>query len=166
MTAASKAHTGGCQCGAVRFRVNELGRASVCYCRMCQKATAGLGGFYVNAKNVDWTRGAPKYFVSSNVARRGFCGDCGTPLTFETSTATALSIVAFDQPSDIAPAVQLAPDARIPWGDNLANLPRRPDPDGSYAARLAKTVSYQHPDHDTKTWEARASGATEWKART
>jgi hypothetical protein len=32
-------HTGGCQCGAVRFRVEgALGDASVCHCRMCQKA--------------------------------------------------------------------------------------------------------------------------------
>ncbi|HET7714155.1 MAG TPA: GFA family protein, partial [Bauldia sp.] len=30
--------TGGCQCGAVRFRVAALGRASICHCRMCQKA--------------------------------------------------------------------------------------------------------------------------------
>jgi hypothetical protein len=31
--------SGGCQCGAVRFRVDgELGRASICHCRMCQKA--------------------------------------------------------------------------------------------------------------------------------
>ncbi len=166
MTATTEAHTGGCQCGAVRFRVNELGRASVCYCRMCQKATAGLGGFYANAKDFEWTRGAPKYFVSSNVAKRGFCGDCGTPLTFESGGVAALSIVAFDQPGDIAPAVQLAPEARIPWRDDLTDLPRRPDPDGSYAARLASTVSYQHPDHDTKTWKVRASGATEWKAST
>ena len=32
-------HTGGCQCGAVRFRIEgALGRASICHCRMCQKA--------------------------------------------------------------------------------------------------------------------------------
>ncbi len=36
--------TGGCQCGAVRFSVGRLGRASVCHCRMCQKA---FGSFSV-----------------------------------------------------------------------------------------------------------------------
>ena len=165
MTATSKAHSGGCQCGAVRFRATKLGRGSVCYCRMCQKATAGLGGFFITAEDFDWTRGAPKYFVSSNIARRGFCGDCGTPLTFESGSAVALSIVAFDYPGDIAPVVQLARQVQIPWGDNLKDLPGRPDPDGSYAARLAKTVSYQHPDHDTTAWDPRTSGMAERKGK-
>jgi hypothetical protein len=34
--------TGGCQCGAVRYRIEgDLGRASICHCRMCQKAFGG-----------------------------------------------------------------------------------------------------------------------------
>ena len=37
-------HAGSCHCGAVRFRVEgALGDASVCHCRMCQKAS---GNFY------------------------------------------------------------------------------------------------------------------------
>ncbi len=78
-------YTGGCQCGAVRFRVEgALGDASVCHCRMCQKA---FGAFYaplvsVRGARLDWTRGQPKYFRSSNHVKRGFCADCGTPLTF------------------------------------------------------------------------------------
>ena len=38
-------YSGGCQCGAVRFHVEgTLGDASVCHCRMCQKAS---GNFYL-----------------------------------------------------------------------------------------------------------------------
>ena len=29
------------------------------------------------------TRGEISYFMSSDVGRRGFCSDCGTPLTFD-----------------------------------------------------------------------------------
>ena len=149
----NEVHAGGCQCGAVRFRVTKLGRGSVCYCRMCQKATAGLGGFYIAAKEFEWTRGTPKHFASSNVGRRGFCGDCGTPLTFESGSSVDLSIVAFDRPADVPPTVQLAGETRILWGDHLAALPPRPDDDGSMAKHFAKVISHQHPDHDTAEWE-------------
>ena len=154
-----QAHTGGCQCGAVRFNVSKLGRGSVCYCRMCQKATAGLGGFYITAEEFEWTRGAPKYFVSSNLARRGFCGDCGTPLTFESGGTVDLSIVAFDNPAEVPPTVQLGGEARIPWGDHLAALPLHPAINSAVAERFARVTTYQHPDHDT---DAR-DGAAEQK---
>ena len=65
--------TGGCQCGAVRFSAKRLGRASICHCRMCQKAFGGFFGPLVTAFDVDWTRGAPAWFQSSNKVRRGFC---------------------------------------------------------------------------------------------
>ena len=77
-------HSGGCQCGAIRFRASRFGRSSICHCRMCQKAFGGPFGALVTAHDLAWTRGSPRTFASSNKARRGFCADCGTPLTFET----------------------------------------------------------------------------------
>jgi hypothetical protein len=80
--------SGGCQCGAVRYRVEgELGRATICHCRMCQKAMGGPFGPFVSVRveQIAWTRGQRKRFASSNNVSRGFCGDCGTPLTFEWS---------------------------------------------------------------------------------
>src|SRR5690606_33743278 len=94
-TTMADAHTGGCQCGAVRFRVTRLGRPSICHCRMCQKAFGGFFGPLVTAHNATWTRGEPKWFQSSNAARRAFCGDCGTPLAYETRFGLELAIGAF-----------------------------------------------------------------------
>lgn len=149
-------HTGGCQCGAVRFRVTRLGRASVCCCRMCQKATAGIGSLLVLTKDLEWTRGTPKYFASSNIARRGFCGDCGTPLTYESDSGVDVSIVALDQPDHVPPHVQLALDTRIVWADNLPSLPPiSPAEQEAAAQRVAKIVSHQHPDHNTDEWVPR-----------
>ena len=150
------AHSGGCQCGAVRFRVTKLGRATLCHCRMCQKATAGIGSLLVLTKDLEWTRGTPKYFASSNIARRGFCGDCGTPLTYESDSGVDVSIVALDQPDTVPPHVQLAPEARITWADKLPSLPPiAPAERDKAAKRAAIIVSYQHPDHDTDVWKPR-----------
>jgi hypothetical protein len=148
--------TGGCQCGAVRFRVEgALVEASICHCRMCQKAVGGFFGPYVSVTNseVTWTRGTLKRFQSSNKVRRGFCGDCGTPLTFEHADADlALAIGAFDQPGAVVPVEQLAPEAAIPYFAALAALPAHPSDEPRAAAHLAGIVSYQHPDHDTDHW--------------
>ncbi|EPE99139.1 hypothetical protein RGCCGE502_06719 [Rhizobium grahamii CCGE 502] len=77
--------TGGCQCGAVRFRVSgKLGRPSICHCRMCQKQFGGFFSALVTApdESMEWTRGEPSYFQSSINIERGFCKDCGTPMTY------------------------------------------------------------------------------------
>lgn len=149
-------HTGGCQCGAVRFRVEgALGGASVCHCRMCQKAS---GNFYaplisIGEAKLQWTRGARKLFCSSNHVSRGFCADCGTPLTYEAPDGLALMIGAFDDPSRLAPQIQYGVEARLPYVDGVADLPvRETMADEVAAAFLASLVSFQHPDYDTDEW--------------
>ncbi|THK39752.1 GFA family protein [Ensifer sp. MPMI2T] len=154
-------HTGGCQCGAIRFRVEgELGDASVCHCRMCQKAS---GNFYlplvsVRGAKVTWTRGERRRFQSSNAVWRGFCGDCGTPLTYEAPDGMALAIAAFDRPQGIVPTVQWGIEAKLPYVDRVHELPGE-DTMADVAADsfLADLVSYQHPDHDTETWPPEAT---------
>ena len=154
MSRPSSDRTGGCQCGAVRFRVEgELGGASICHCRMCQKAFGNVFGPYVSvhARQVAWTRGAPKYFQSSNRVKRGFCGDCGTQLTFEGDRAGVdFAIGAFDDPSDIRPTSQIGLEGKLPWVDELHALPERsPEAQAKLAEYYAGIVSHQHPDHDT-----------------
>jgi hypothetical protein len=145
------AWTGGCQCGAVRFRVEgELGRPSICHCRMCQKAFAGPFGALVTAKRdeVAWTRGAPSRFQSSDTIRRGFCRDCGTPLTFESEKNFDLAIFAFDRAHDITPVIQLEPQRGAAWLAHVAEMEVLEPPPGY----LEGIVSRQHPDHDTDAW--------------
>jgi len=149
-------YSGGCQCGQVRFRVEgALGDASVCHCRMCQKAS---GNFYlplvsVREAKLEWTRGRVKKFQSSSHAWRGFCADCGTPLTFEAPDGVALAIAAFDDPSTIRPTIQWGTEAKLPYADEIPDLPAKgtlEDMDaGNY---LFELETFQHPDHDTDQW--------------
>lgn len=147
--------TGGCQCGAVRFRVTgELGRPSICHCRMCQKAFGGQFAALVSVRldDLEWTRGEPRRFDSSNKVRRGFCEACGTPLTFEWSDRFVdLAIGAFDDPTPIRPVVQMASNAAVSWVADIATLPT-PENLAELHAHYAAVVSHQHPDHDTESW--------------
>jgi len=146
--------TGGCQCGAVRFRADRLGRPSICHCRMCQKAFGSFFGPLVTSYGVSWTRGAPKYFQSSNKVRRGFCGDCGTPLTYEVEgdDSIELAIGAFDDPMVAAPEIQVNTKDKLSFFDGLTELPVRTQYSPKWVAFMAELESHQHPDHDTTVW--------------
>ena len=151
------AATGGCQCGAVRFRASKFGRASICHCRMCQKAFGNFYGPLVTALDLEWTRGAPKHFASSDKVQRGFCVNCGTPLTFEYEGGVEVAIGAFDDPLRVPPVVQLNPNDKLPFVDAIASLPmRKAGDEPAIDAFKASLTSFQHPDHDTAEWPPQA----------
>lgn len=149
-------HTGGCQCGAVRFRVEgALDEASVCHCRMCQKAFGNLFAPLTSVRKatLTWTRGERAQFRSSSHVQRGFCRDCGTPLTYEAPDGMALAVGAFDHPERLTPTVQYGLEGKLACVDTLAQLPgSRTDEDAVALEFLANLKTYQHPDHDTETW--------------
>lgn len=150
--ASSETLTGGCQCGAVRFATKLIGRASICHCRMCQKAFGGYFGPLVTTHDGHWTRGEPKWFESSNVARRAFCGECGTPLAYETKFGLELAQGAFDDPEKVAPAIQVNLADRRSFFKDLSTLPEVTESSDEWMNFLAGVHSNQHPDHDTTSW--------------
>jgi hypothetical protein len=149
-------YSGGCQCGAVRFHVTgTLDDASICHCRMCQKAFGAYYAPLVSTRGAAlvWTRGTPARYRSSNLVARGFCAQCGTPLTYEAPDGVALAAGAFDDPAALPPHIQYGVEGRLPFTDSLHALPaRRTEEDIAAQAFLSRIVSFQHPDHDTPTW--------------
>lgn len=149
--------TGGCQCGAIRFRVDGAVRhASICHCRMCQKATGGLFGAFAAVRNTElvWTRGEVAYFRSSTMAQRGFCRDCGTPLTYVwNDRGTAITVGAFDDPEAIDFDVAFESEKAHHTLSALLTVPPSPLANTPEAATAyAAMENFQHPDHDTQTW--------------
>jgi hypothetical protein len=156
--------TGGCQCGAVRYELLEKPRgAHICHCRMCQKQ---FGNFFAALCGVPkdkfrLTRGTMAKFRSSEKVQRGFCKDCGTPLTYEPLDrgSISVSIGSLDNHSAMPPEIQFGIEAREPWFNNLHELPAYvsgEDETGSneFAKLLPgiKSSNRQHPDHDTEKW--------------
>jgi len=99
---------GGCACGNVRFEAEiDDDEAYLCHCRMCQRAT---GSVSIAFKNVPQAKmrwlGGPDWYDSSPIARRPYCGQCGTSLGFqfkEGSENLDLTVASFDDPSRFKP---------------------------------------------------------------
>lgn len=150
-------HTGGCQCGAVRYRISgPLGSSGVCHCRMCQKASGNFGMILVSAdfKHFDWTRGKPAEFASTPVTTRGFCKDCGTPLYMSEHGHHAYEICVgtLDDPDAAAPDHEVGIESKRAWFHTLTSLPGITTDEDRTPEELAKFTSHQHPDHDTSKW--------------
>jgi hypothetical protein len=154
----SEVLTGGCQCGAVRYRVTGPFKAAICHCRMCQKAFGSYFGPLVTVAEVAWTRGAPSYFRSSNKGQRGFCQMCGTPLALVDDDGwIEISGGSLDDPEAVAPAVQFNLKDKLAFFDTLAAVRHQPN-GAAEAAANATVVSNQHPDHDTDHWSPHPGG--------
>jgi hypothetical protein len=115
---------------------------------MCQKAFGNAFAPLVTAPGLRWLRGEPKRFRSSNKVTRGFCADCGTPLTYEPDGYDVeIAIATLDRPQDVAPAIQVGLESRLPWCNGLTDLPTRtPAEAAKVAPFFSDIVSRQHPD--------------------
>jgi hypothetical protein len=148
MAASDKSLTGGCQCGAVRYEWRgEMAHASVCHCRMCQKASGQpfMGFAGGKQEHLRWTRGAPKVFRSSDMVERGFCKECGTPLTyaFDGTGNISVTINSLDDPEAAPPTKQFGVESKVSWADGIHALPGETTDSWLKAGSL---TSRQHPD--------------------
>lgn len=86
---------GGCHCGAVRFTAEAVrSGVTACHCGQCRRwsghvwasTVAPLDGFHLSSD------AALVWFRSSQMARRGFCGGCGSSLFWQADGADHVAI--------------------------------------------------------------------------
>ncbi len=124
--------TGGCMCGAVRFETTGDSFGVIhCHCHSCRKHNGGpvvtLAGF--TADQVVFSGEERKIYESSPGVGRAFCGNCGTPLTWEGDGGEMGPIIefhisAFDTPDVLVPSAHAFHVERISWFDIADSLPR------------------------------------------
>jgi hypothetical protein len=102
--------TGGCLCGAVRYRtsVPKL-PPTLCHCVSCRRAAGAhaVGLYTVDRDQMAFTLGQPVYYPSSPNVLRGLCGRCGTALTYwhaHWPTDISVTVASLDDPELAAPA--------------------------------------------------------------
>ena len=124
--------TGGCLCGAVRFRLASAPfDGGWCHCRTCQLNSGAPAMAFASVKDGDWiaTQGeqAIRTVQSSSFGHRGFCGHCGTPLYMKVDhqpETVDFSIATLDEPGDVVPGFHIFFGSRIGWFDPGDELPR------------------------------------------
>ena len=146
--------TGGCQCGAVRYRVEAKPTGtSVCHCRMCQKAGGAPFMSFADVPTEAFvvTRGALAIFKSSEIAKRGFCAACGTPLTYRLLDGgyTEVTLGSFDDPCAVAPILQYGVESRVRWLAEALAAPATRIDEWLAGKKIASVGTRQHPDHET-----------------
>lgn len=114
-------HSGACQCGAVRFETTGKPKfVSNCHCQSCRKATGAAFSTWVGFQDeqISWLTRAPSFHASSQGVKRGFCPQCGTPLTYageQWPGETHLMIGVFDNPATFSPRKEVFTEDALPW---------------------------------------------------
>lgn len=86
--------TGGCICGAVTYEVtSELRPVIACHCTQCRKTSGHHVAATSAPRDAVEITGSVTWYTSSETARRGFCGICGSNLFWD-GPGTHLSIFA------------------------------------------------------------------------
>ncbi len=125
-----KIYHGSCLCGAVKVEVTgELAKPNACHCSQCRKQT----GHYLASTdilesavmvagedNVHW-------YQSSEKARRGFCGACGSTLFWDSITEDTIAVAMglFDGPTDSKLAGHIFTEDKGDYYELTDGLPQR-----------------------------------------
>jgi hypothetical protein len=107
-----------------------------CHCRDCRKANGAPVSLFVGylRRQIETERGTPRSYESSPGVRRSFCGDCGSPLSYEDERLPGeihIPVGVFDDPEVFEPRAHSWASQQLSWfelGDELHRHPRSSSP--------------------------------------
>lgn len=136
----SRALPGGCLCGAVRFELHGTPRPPIaCHCGQCRR-TSGHYAAFASVPRADLrlteARGL-KWYRSSELAERGFCGECGSSLFWQPSGKDYVAVAAgcLEAPTGLALAGHIFAAHKADYYGLDDGLPAFPEDDGGSLAR-------------------------------
>jgi hypothetical protein len=125
--------TGGCHCGAIRYLLSAMPFDSdYCHCSDCRRTIGAPCGVWRDYKveQIEWTRGEPKEYRSSEKIRRGFCSHCGTSLTYrhlEYADYLTVNVSSLDNPNLVVPRYHIYTSQKVEWHRVDDSLPKYAD---------------------------------------
>ncbi|OYX61769.1 MAG: aldehyde-activating protein [Novosphingobium sp. 32-60-15] len=123
-------HTGGCQCGSVRYAVSgDPMHVAICHCIDCRKSTGApmVAWAMFTADQFALTQGEVTTFNSSGASMRNFCPRCGTGLFFTNADNLPgiidVQAATLDDPDALPAQVHIQTAERIGWMAQAHTLP-------------------------------------------
>ncbi len=121
---------GGCHCGKIRYEIEgERFDHTLCHCSICRKTTGApaVAWFTTRPESLRLTEGELTVHRSSPGGERGFCGACGTQITFrglDTPDEVDVTTCSLDDPGEEPPGDHTFVRSRVPWLQLADDLPR------------------------------------------
>ena len=143
--------TGGCLCGAVRYRATaEPLRAMICHCETCRRVSgsAFLSFVHFPKDSFAWTAGAPTRYRSSAFAERGFCSVCGSTLSMHEEVLAdrvQVTLGSLDRAEDVRPDDHVWTRSRLSWLAVADDLPRFSQSSDAVPSRALDEAEKGHP---------------------
>jgi len=115
---------GGCQCGAVRYRVTgEPLALAACHCTLCQRQSGSAFGLSLAVRRDDFALLSGElatFTVTCDSGRRKeclFCPACGTRIVHRVEGREVVSVKAgtLDDTSGLSPTLHIWVRSRQPW---------------------------------------------------
>lgn len=114
--------TGGCQCGAVRYRIEgALQELVACHCTECQKQSGSAFGMslVLDFAQFKLVSGALKFFEvradSGRIKSCVFCPTCGTRIYHRKGEAISVKAGTLDDTSGLRPTAHYWTKRKQPW---------------------------------------------------
>ena len=124
--------TGHCYCGAVRFEVEGpslwIGH---CHCESCRRATGSVMATFAGFRpaQVVFTGTLPNRYTTDDGVTRSFCGQCGSPVSYELAARDDeihLHLGLFDDLEPLRPADHSFLEEKVSWLRADEHLPASP----------------------------------------
>ncbi|MBT8087268.1 MAG: GFA family protein [Gammaproteobacteria bacterium] len=124
----SQSVTGGCFCGAIRFRVDGPEKfACYCYCESCQRAAGApvVAWATYDRESFDVLQGSMHWHHSSPGVTRGICSNCGSCISYENDKRPDdidIAVCCLDEPDVPLPRAHIWTEDKQPStviGDDL-----------------------------------------------
>jgi hypothetical protein len=119
--------TGGCLCGAVRYRVDgPLRDVHVCHCGVCRRTHGGPAAYSACAREHLTIEDERRLrWHEHDGARRGFCSACGGRLFWSRRGRPTVSIAAgtLDDPTGLRIATHIYVQSAADWEGHVEGWP-------------------------------------------